>query len=104
LRNIVPCKDMNRCALAVWRISVEVGLLSTGATVKRTNEEVSMRRLIALVSACLFSSAMWAGTPAEWLSQQVAQAKALAEQHAYTEAAAVLEKLASDIEITTLPD
>ena len=45
------------------------------------------------VSACFLSSAMWAGTPAERLSQQVAQAKALADRHAYREAAAVLEKL-----------
>jgi len=56
------------------------------------------------VSACFLSSAMWAGTPAERLSQQVAQAKALADRHAYREAAAVLEKLASDIDITTLPN
>ena len=63
-----------------------------------------MKWWIALVSACFLSSAMWAATPGERLSQQVAQAKALADRHAYGEAAAVLEKLASDIEITTLPD
>ena len=63
-----------------------------------------MNWLIALVSACFLSSATWAGTPAERLSQQVAQAKTLADRLAYSEAAAVLEKLASDIEITTLPN
>ena len=54
-----------------------------------------MRWLIALVSSCFLSSAMWADTPAERLSQQVAQAKTLADRHSYGEAAAVLEKLAS---------
>ena len=63
-----------------------------------------MRWLIALVSSCFLSSAMWADTPAERLSQQVAQAKTLADRHSYGEAAAVLEKLASDIDITTLPN
>ena len=63
-----------------------------------------MRWLIALVSSCFLSSAMWADTPAERLSQQGAQAKTLADRHAYGEAAAVLEKLASDIDITTLPN
>ncbi len=63
-----------------------------------------MRWLIALFSACFLSIAMWASTPAERLSQQVAQAKALADSHAYAAAAAVLENLASDIEITTLPN
>ena len=63
-----------------------------------------MRCLIALISACVLSSAMWASTPGERLSEQVVQANALADRHAYSEAAAVLEQLGSDIEITTLPN
>ena len=63
-----------------------------------------MKWLIALVSACSLSSAMWADTPVERLVQQVTLAKTLADRHAYGEAAVVLEKLASDTDITTLPN
>ncbi len=63
-----------------------------------------MRCLIAFVSACALFVPVWAETPAERLSQQVACAQALADRHAFAEAAAVLEKLASDVEITTVPN
>lgn len=68
--------------------------------------------LSAFLVSCSLSSPLFAtgnapsenSVPVERLSRQVEQAKMLADKHAYSEAAAVLERLASDIEITTLPN
>jgi len=51
---------------------------------------------------CLAQSATT--TPEQTLQQQSAQAKSLYEKHAYAEAAAILEKLSADPQITALPE
>jgi C-terminal processing protease CtpA/Prc len=64
---------------------------------------MAMKWLIALVSACILSGAALAETPAERFDQQTAQAKSLAEKHAFGAAAALLEKMAGDVAMTTQP-
>ncbi len=67
-----------------------------------------MKWLLALITICFVSTASLAqstaATPEQTLQQQIAQARSLSEKHAYAEAAAILEKLSTDPQITTLPD
>ncbi len=78
------------------------GLVSTDM------ENVRMKWLLALITICFVSTASLAqstaATPEQTLQQQIAQARSLSEKHAYAEAAAILEKLSADPQITTLPD
>ena len=67
-----------------------------------------MKWLLALITICFASipslAQSTAATPEQTLQQQIAQARSLSEKHAYAEAAAILEKLSTDPQITTLPD
>jgi len=77
-------------------------LASTGRKI------IYMRRIIALLAVCFiptFSLAQSATTtPEQTLQQQSAQSDSLYGKHAYAEAAAILEKLSADPQITALPD
>jgi carboxyl-terminal processing protease len=60
-----------------------------------------MNRLIALTTACLLTAGAYAAaTPAERLDEGLAQAKVLAGKQAYGDAAATIEKLNGDMDIT----
>ena len=67
-----------------------------------------MKGILALPVICLIVSSCRAqtaaSTPAQTLQWQASQAQSLYEKHSYVEAAAVLEKLAADPQITALPD
>jgi C-terminal processing protease CtpA/Prc len=67
-----------------------------------------MKWVITLLATCLVSIATLAQsaatTPEQTLQQQTIQAKSLYEKHAYAEAAAIIEKLSADPQITTLPE
>ena len=67
-----------------------------------------MKWLFAFISLCLVSTASLAqstaATPEQTLQQQIAQARSLSEKHSYAEAAAILEKLSADPQITALPN
>jgi len=62
-----------------------------------------MRIWCAAAAALTLSTCCFAETPAVRLEQQAAQAQALADKHAYAEAAALLEAMAADPDITGLP-
>lgn len=67
-----------------------------------------MKWLLPLITICLASTASLAqstaATPEQTLQQQIAQARSLSEKHAYAEAAAILEKLSADPQITATPE
>ncbi|MGA2752514.1 MAG: hypothetical protein ABSE53_02015 [Terracidiphilus sp.] len=76
--------------------------------VSTSTEKIHMKCLLALLIICSVSIPCLAQpattTPEQTLQQQSAQAKSLYEKHSYAEAAAILEKLAADPQITALPD
>jgi carboxyl-terminal processing protease len=60
--------------------------------------------LLVGVQTALCAPPAWAESPEGTLQEQSAQAQALYDNHAYRAAAAVLEKLSRDRQITALPD
>src|SRR5664280_2334620 len=67
-----------------------------------------MKFCIALIALCLASTyghaQSTALSPTQTLQQQSALAQASYNKHAYAEAAAILEKLSADPQVTALPD
>ncbi len=62
-----------------------------------------MKWLVALFSACVIAVTANAADSADRFAQQSAQARTLAEQHAYGEAAAILDAMGKDVQMTTHP-
>lgn len=67
-----------------------------------------MKWILALLTSGIISISCLAQpattTPAQTLQQQAARAQSLYEKHAYAEAAAILEKLSTNPQITALPE
>jgi carboxyl-terminal processing protease len=60
-----------------------------------------MKWLLALASSCMILASSNAEPPAEGFETQINQAKALADKHAYADAADLLDKMAADARMTT---
>ena len=67
-----------------------------------------MKWILAILTALILSTSSLAQpattTPEQALQQQMAQARSLSEKHSYADAAAILEKLSVDPQITALPE